>query len=293
MIILMTINGCGNNNPDLVKLQETNKCIECNLAGVNLRKAKLKGANLSGANLSGANLSGAKLMDSNLIGANLSGANLSEANFSDSDVSRANLSGANLSKAIASRSYFIGTDLTEANLTETWLPYSHLDGANLSGATLSGLYFSETTFIGANLTKTNLSGAKVGDHNDFRFAIFCNTTMPDGVKNDGCEWDLLQHAKQLKLFLVSLTEFYVDEHAEMLIRVEKNFKEAQKEKKRKLIEAQKEKERKLRQYGSGTLKEQFYRCVELLRRTTAVDMPDARRFCQNDTGYDWANSGDQ
>ena len=278
----MTINGCGNNNPDLVKLQETNKCIECNLAGVNLRKAKLKGANLSGANLSGANLSGAKLEDSNLIGANLSGANLSEANLMDSDVSRANLSGANFSEAFASRSYFIGTDLTEANLTETSFNYSHLDGANLSGATLSGLHFSETTFIGANLTKTNLSGAKVGDHNDFRFAIFCNTTMPDGVKNDGCEWDLLQHAKQLKLFLVSLTEFYADEHAEMLIRVEKNFKEAQKEK-----------ERKLRQYGSGTLKEQFYRCVELLRRTTAVDMPYARRFCQNDTGYDWANSGDQ
>ena len=282
MIILMTINGCGNNNPDLVKLQETNKCIECNLAGVNLRKAKLKGANLSGANLSGANLSGAKLEDSNLIGANLSGANLSEANLMDSDVSRANLSGANLSEAYASRSYFIGTDLTEANLTETSFNYSHLDGANLSGATLSGLDFSETTFIGANLTKTNLSGAKVGDHNDFRFAIFCNTTMPDGVKNDGCEWDLLQHAKQLKLILVSLTESYADEQAEREIRFEKKFNEAQKEK-----------ERKLRQYGSGTLKEQFYRCVELLRRTTAVDMPYARRFCQNDTGYDWANSGDQ
>ena len=167
MIILMTINGCGNNNPDLVKLQETGECIECNLAGVNLRKAKLRVANLSGANLSGANLSGAKLWGSNLIGANLS-------------------------------------------------------GATLSG---SGLHFSETTFIGANLTKTNLSGAKVGDHNDFRFAIFCNTTMPDGVKNDGCEWDLLQHAKQLKLILVSLTEFYADEHAERQIRAEKKFNE--------------------------------------------------------------------
>lgn len=284
MIILMTINGCGNNNPDLVKLQETGECIECNLAGVNLRKAKLRVANLSGANLSGANLSGAKLEGSNLIGANLSGANLSGANLMDSDVSRANLSGANLREAVASRSYFIGTDLAGANLTETVFNYSHLDGANLSGATLSGsgLHFSETTFIGANLTKTNLSGAKVGDHNDFRFAIFCNTTMPDGVKNDGCEWDLLQHAKQLKLILVSLTESYADEQAEREIRFEKKFNEAQKEK-----------ERKLRQYGSGTLKEQFYRCVELLRRTTAVDIPYARRFCQNDTGYDWANSGDQ
>ena len=125
--------------------------------------------------------------------------------------------------------------------------------------------------------------------------------MPDGVKNNHCENDsdqppesfLVLHAKQLKPILVSLTEMYADESAEIDIRVEKKFREAQKEKKRKLIEAQKEKERKLRQYGSGTLKEQFYRCVELLRRTTGADMPSARFFCQNDTGYDWASSGDQ
>ena len=68
--------------------------------------------------------------------------------------------------------------------------------------------------------------------------------------------------------------------------------EARQEREEAQKEAQSERERKLKQYGSGTLRSQFYNCVELVRRTTGADLPFARHFCTGDTGYDWASSGD-
>ena len=68
------------------------------------------------------------------------------------------------------------SDLAGANLFEADLEWAFLLGANLEGANLIGVDLS-----GADLTDANLKGAKM------RGAIFCNTTMPDGTKNNsGC-----------------------------------------------------------------------------------------------------------
>jgi len=331
--MLVTIIGCGNNNPDLVKLKETNECIDCDLAGVNLKKANLNGADLSGANLNGANLSGAKLKEANLsganfTGANLSGANLSDSNLDDADFSGANLSGdvsrtyimdieygranfssANLSGAAFSRSNLTGADFSEANLIGAEFRYSHLNDVDLSDANLSGAYLNETDFIGSLFDKTNLDGAKIEDVDFSRAyffnvdftkviimkrkppkttnAVFCNTTIGDGLKNDGCEVDLKQHYQITQSFLAEWSKKDAAENKQIEIRA--NLKaQAYLEK---LDKEKKDKERKLKQYGNGTLKQQFYKCLDLVS-SYSPDMPAARRFCQKDTGYDWANSGD-
>ena len=78
---------------DLAKLNQTKKCVKCDLSGANLSGADLRRTDLSKANLSkaglykasleGANLSGATLNFANLIGANLSKAKLEGATWTD------------------------------------------------------------------------------------------------------------------------------------------------------------------------------------------------------------------
>jgi len=96
------------------QLLDDDRCVECDLTGVDLSGKRLKEVDLERANLQGANLEDANLSEANLKGANLSGANLRNVDLSEADLYSANLSGA---------------DLTGADLTETLL-----DSADLTGA---------------------------------------------------------------------------------------------------------------------------------------------------------------
>jgi uncharacterized protein YjbI with pentapeptide repeats len=95
-------------------LLDDDRCVECDLSGVDLSGKRMKEVDLERANLQGANLEDANLSEANLKGANLSGANLRDADLSEADLYSANLSGA---------------DLTGADLTDTLL-----DSADLTGA---------------------------------------------------------------------------------------------------------------------------------------------------------------
>jgi len=99
-------------------------CPDCNLAGVDLKKARLVEANLAGADLSGADLSGANLRRANLTGANLSGAKLTTSNLSGAILVRSNLTNADLS----------GCNLIKANLTG-----ATTDGAIFTGAHMESI----------------------------------------------------------------------------------------------------------------------------------------------------------
>lgn len=96
------------------KLLDDDRCVECDLPGVDLSGKRLQAVDLERANLQGANLEGINLSESNLKGTNLSGANLRNADLSEADLYKADLTGADLT----------GADLSEALL----------DSAKLTGA---------------------------------------------------------------------------------------------------------------------------------------------------------------
>lgn len=108
---------------DLERLLETNRCVECDLAGADLTKAKLEGAYLERANLEGANLRGANLENANLKAANLIGANLTDADLEEADLYKADLTNAD----------FTGADLENAALDGAILTDTRFEGANLEG----------------------------------------------------------------------------------------------------------------------------------------------------------------
>jgi uncharacterized protein YjbI with pentapeptide repeats len=282
IVMLVTIIGCGNNNPDLVKLKETNECIGCDLAGVNLKEAQLSKANLSGANLSGAkftdtNLSGANLSGANLSGAkftdtNLSGANLSDANFTDTkfiqvNLSAANLNGTNFSNAdfnfkgyttltnikygkanfsgaklnykFLNNSDFTQADFSGADLSHAYLTHTSFNAAILVNTNLSGAGLEGTDFKGSLLSNTNLDGTKMKDVDfsrallfdvDFTTAelkgklpkianaIFCNTKMSDGIKNDDCKTDIKEHLQITLSFLDEWSKKHSFEYEQRKIR---------------------------------------------------------------------------
>lgn len=73
---------------------------------------------------------------------------------------------------------FRGRDASGSQLSRTSFRGSDLSGADLQGSDLGG----------ACLVGANLEGAKLGPSVDLDGAIFCNTVMPDGSRNDsGCE----------------------------------------------------------------------------------------------------------
>jgi len=81
-LVLGGIAACGP-SAELLKLRDTNECVECKLgktdftedklAGANLRKADLRKTDFSGVDLSGADLSHTDIRKSDLRRANLSG----------------------------------------------------------------------------------------------------------------------------------------------------------------------------------------------------------------------------
>ena len=72
-------------------------------------------------------------------------------------------------------------DLSNSDLTGSYLYKADLRGANLEHSDLADGYLSMADFTDANLRAANLTGSLLKD------AIFCNTTMPDGLTNNsGC-----------------------------------------------------------------------------------------------------------
>jgi len=104
------------------RLLDDDRCVECDLPGVDLSGKRLKEVDLERANLQGANLEDANLSGANLKGANLSGANLRNADLSDADLYRANFSGADLT----------GADLNEALVDSA--DFTGAVGVSLAGA---------------------------------------------------------------------------------------------------------------------------------------------------------------
>ena len=96
------------------KLLDTNRCYECNLAGVDL-----SGEDLSGSDLEGSDLSGAILNDTDLAGTNLKGVSLRGAQMRSADLRRADLYKADLS----------GADLTEADFRGALIDEADFNGA--------------------------------------------------------------------------------------------------------------------------------------------------------------------
>ena len=104
----------------LIELLQTQACLKCDLADVNLVHAQLQDANLEGAKLQRANLSQARL-----DGANLRGADLSFTSLRGASLRGANLQGTTL----------VGTDLREVDLTGARLDPNALEQAHWRGAT--------------------------------------------------------------------------------------------------------------------------------------------------------------
>jgi len=97
-----------------LRLLETKKCYDCNLAGVDLT-----GKNLSGADLEGANLTGSKLAEANLENANLKGAILVKADLRNAKLKNADFYKANLSMADLSGAKLEGALLEDAQISDT------------------------------------------------------------------------------------------------------------------------------------------------------------------------------
>ena len=154
--------GVAFNGGDLEKLAVTGNCPGCNLSAENLIGAQIDGADLTDTDFS----------YSDLVDANLTGANLAAANLSGADLTGGNFTEANLTEADLSMTRLYGALLLDANLT-----YATLRGANLFLADVSG----------ASLRSADLTGASLESTQNISEAIFCDTTMPDGTKNNsGC-----------------------------------------------------------------------------------------------------------
>ncbi len=104
------------------RLLDEDRCVECDLAGVDLSDKNLDEVDLERANLQGANLDDVDLSEANLKGVDFSGANLRNADLREADLYRA---------------VFDGADLTGARLEGALVgsaDFSAAKGVNLEGA---------------------------------------------------------------------------------------------------------------------------------------------------------------
>ncbi|MHC5038613.1 MAG: serine/threonine-protein kinase [Planctomycetota bacterium] len=109
---------------------------ECNLEGINLRKAILVGADLKGASMMHANLSEATVCRADFSRANLRHADLRGADLRFSSFQDANLHYTQLQ----------GADLQDANFQRAKLWKTNLSGAKLKGANMKGAVLSLVTW---------------------------------------------------------------------------------------------------------------------------------------------------
>jgi uncharacterized protein YjbI with pentapeptide repeats len=177
--------------------------INANLEGADLRTANLQESNFQDASLQGADLSGLDLRDVNLSGtllrlANLSGVELTNVHLPQLDLGSATLhhakldgaylDGAILEGSMLRNSSFDGASLQGTNLQNANLSHASLANADLSGADLRNSYLTSVIFKGANLEGINLGEANLKDSSltevQLNQAKLCNTTLPDGSKNN-------------------------------------------------------------------------------------------------------------
>ena len=96
------------------KLFDEERCVGCDLSGMDLAGKNFKEIDLERVNFEGCNLQGADFEEANLKGANFRGADLQNADFREADIYRA--------------------DFTNANLTGARFDEALMDSANFSGA---------------------------------------------------------------------------------------------------------------------------------------------------------------
>lgn len=108
----------------LAQLFAKKRCVDCDLAGVDLAGKNLDGFDLERANLKDSNLRGADLEKANLKGATLDGASLRDADLRKADLYRASFRAADLTGARLEKALVDATDWTDAV------------GVNLEGATV-------------------------------------------------------------------------------------------------------------------------------------------------------------
>jgi Pentapeptide repeats (8 copies) len=143
-------------NPAQVKvLLTTNKCVGCDLSGIDLSRKKLVNADLQAANLVGA-----KLVGTNLTGAKLGGANLTGADLTNTNLTQAVLQAASLIDVNFVGTNLTNTDLTYANLVNTNFSRAILSNTNLAVANLALADFTGANLSSTSLTDANLTGAK-------------------------------------------------------------------------------------------------------------------------------------
>jgi len=98
----------------LEKLLDGNRCIECDLSGVDLTHADLEEADLERSDLHMVILKDADLSEANLKGTNLSGADLRNADLRNADLYRANFSGCDLTGARLDGAFIDSVDFSGA-----------------------------------------------------------------------------------------------------------------------------------------------------------------------------------
>ncbi len=140
---------------DLKTLMTTNKCVGCDLSGIDLSNKKLINADLQAANLIGANLTGTNFANANLGGANLTGSNVTNTNFTGATLQAASLVNVNFVNTNLTR-----TDLSYGNLVNTKFRSAILTNTDLSAANLALADFSGANLSSINFTDANLADAK-------------------------------------------------------------------------------------------------------------------------------------
>jgi uncharacterized protein YjbI with pentapeptide repeats len=178
ILILLGIAPAANagNPKDIETLMTTNKCVGCDLNGVDLRGKKLVNADLQAANLAGADLTGTNLTNANLDGANLIDATLTNANFTG-----AKLQAASLVNVSFDRTNLTGADLSYGNLVNTNFKSAVLNKTDLSSANLALADFTGVNLSSVNFVNANLVGAKGinGSSSDRRNAPNQNPATPN------------------------------------------------------------------------------------------------------------------
>ena len=94
---------------DLHRLLATNTCQNCDLRGINLKRARLHGADLRGSDLTDSYFYRVNLHDAQLQGATLTGTFMKRVNLQGADFSHANLDDA----------IIIGSNLSHTDFSET------------------------------------------------------------------------------------------------------------------------------------------------------------------------------
>ncbi|PID72010.1 MAG: hypothetical protein CSB34_04035 [Desulfobulbus propionicus] len=96
------------------RLFDEDRCVECDLAGVDLSGKNLKEADLERAVFRGAKLSGVNFREANLKGVDFENADLRDADFREADLYRANFYGADLNGARFEEALLDSADFTGA-----------------------------------------------------------------------------------------------------------------------------------------------------------------------------------